>query len=385
MSEKIQNEELDLIEDVAEVDLQDDDLAENVEVENEEITMEESVDSAEEEVVAEAAAPLTKAGMVNAMYQSMSKMKKADLQAAYEKFMGNDEEGDEEDEDEDEDDDMDESVQDDSAAASDETVKSIEKSKPAAAKQPKGKVKESYDFQADLDALVTSDSTLSEGFQQKAATIFEAAVKSKIAEEIDRLEGEYTQSLEEETAEIKSQLVEKVDSYLGYVVEQWMEDNKVAIENGLRTEIAESFMDSLKSVFVEHYIEVPESKVDMVDDLAAQVEQLEEQLTKATEDNIRLHESVHALQRAEIIVEAAKDLVATEAEKLKSLVEKVDFEDAETFTKKVATIKESYFTKSKIVESAEEAEITYGSAEPQSELHGAMAQYASAISRTLKK
>ena len=135
MSEKIQNEELDLIEDVAEVDLQDDDLAENVEVENEEVTMEESVESAEEEVVAEAATPLTKAGMVNAMYQSMSKMKKADLQAAYEKFMGNDEEGDEEDEDED--DDMDESVQDDSAAASDETVKNINKSKPAQAKQTK--------------------------------------------------------------------------------------------------------------------------------------------------------------------------------------------------------------------------------------------------------
>jgi len=383
MSEKIQNEELDLIEDVAEVDLQDDDLAENVEVENEEVTMEESVESAEEEVVAEAAAPLTKAGMVNAMYQSMSKMKKADLQAAYEKFMGNDEEGDEEDEDEE--DDMDESVQDDSAAASDETVKNINKSKPAQAKQPKGQAKESYDFKADLDALVTADSTLSEGFQQKAATIFEAAVKSKIAEEIDRLEEEYTQSLEEETAEIKSQLVEKVDSYLNYVVEQWMTDNQVAIENGLRTEIAESFMDSLKSVFVEHYIEVPESKVDMVDDLAAQVEELEEQLTKATEDNIRLHESVHALQRAEIIVEAAKDLVATEAEKLKSLVEKVDFEDAETFAKKVATIKESYFTKSKIVESAEEAEITYGSSEDQTVLNGVMAQYASAISRTLKK
>jgi len=383
MSEKIQNEELDLIEDVAEVDLQDDDLAENVEVENEEVTMEESVESAEEEVVAEAAAPLTKAGMVNAMYQSMSKMKKADLQAAYEKFMGNDEEGDEEDEDEE--DDMDESVQDDSAAASDETVKDINKSKPAQAKQPKGQAKESYDFKADLDALVTADSTLSEGFQQKAATIFEAAVKSKIAEEIDRLEEEYTQSLEEETAEIKSQLVEKVDSYLNYVVEQWMTDNQVAIENGLRTEIAESFMDSLKSVFVEHYIEVPESKVDMVDDLAAQVEELEEQLTKATEDNIRLHESVHALQRAEIIVEAAKDLVATEAEKLKSLVEKVDFEDAETFAKKVATIKESYFTKSKIVESAEEAEITYGSSEDQTVINGVMAQYASAISRTLKK
>jgi hypothetical protein len=376
MLDKIQNQESDLIENIVEVELQDDDLAENVEVENEEITK-------EDDVVTEAI--LTKSGMVNAMYTSMSKMNKADLSAAYEKFMGKDEEGDDEEDEDEEEDDMDESVTDDGVAAGDETVKAINKSKPAAAKMPKGKVKESYDFQADLDALVTDDSTLAEGFQQKAAIIFEAAVKSKIAEEIDRLEGEYTQSLEEEVVEIKSQLVDKVDSYLGYVVEQWMTDNQVAIENGLRTEIAESFMESLKSVFVEHYIEVPESKTDMVDELSAQVDQLEEQLTKSTEDNIRLNESVHALQRAEIIVEATKDLVATEAEKLKSLVAKVDFDDVASFTEKVTTIKESYFTKSKIVESAEEAEITYGSSDHQNETHGVMAQYASAISRTLKK
>jgi hypothetical protein len=279
--------------------------------------------------------------------------------AAYDKFMEADDEGDMDDEDEDDDDEEEVQV------------------------ETKGKVKESYDFKADLDALVSSDDSLTEGFQEKAATIFEAAVKSKISEEIDRLESEYTQNLEEETATIKSELVEKVDGYLGYVVENWMEENRLAVENGLRTEIAESFMASLKTLFTEHYIDVPDSKIDMVDDLAAQVEELEEQLNSATQDNIRLSESVADHQRAEIIAEASKDLAATEAEKLKSLVEDVDFEDADTFAKKVATLKESYFAK-QVNESVEEAEIAINENGEQVELTPLMNAYTAALSRTLK-
>ena len=373
MSEETKNVELDLIEDVQEVQLQDDELVEDVEVENEEVIEENAeVEADAEEVVAEeateevaeeaieesAAAPKTKAGMINAMYKEMSKMNKADLMAAYDKFMEADDEGDMDDEDEDDDE---EEVQ----------------------VETKGKVKESYDFKADLDALVSSDDSLTEGFQEKAATIFEAAVKSKISEEIDRLEGEYAQNLEEETATIKSELVEKVDGYLGYVVENWMEENRLAVENGLRTEIAESFMASLKTLFTEHYIDVPDSKIDMVDDLAAQVEELEEQLNSATQDNIRLSESVADHQRAEIIAEASKDLAATEAEKLKSLVEDVDFEDADTFAKKVATLKESYFAK-QVNESVEEAEIAINENGEQIELSPLMNAYSAALSRTLK-
>ena len=376
MSEETKVEELDLIEDVTEVELQDVELEEDVEVENEESIAEgkkvakesddeeeakdDESDEDEEEMdesveVAEAVAPKTKAGLINAMYSEMSKMKKEQLKAAYESMMGkDDEDGEDDGEDEEE------------------------------MKETKGKVKESYDFEADLDALVSSDDTLSEGFQEKAATIFEAAVKSKVAGEIDRLEAEYTQSLEEETAGIRDELVEKVDGYLNYVVENWMEENRVAVENGLRTEIAESFMEALKGVFTEHYIDVPESKADMVDDLAEQVQELEEQLTKATEDNIRLNESVSEFRRSEILAEASKDLAVTEAEKLKTLAEDVDFEDADTFAKKVATLKESYFAKKTVTESVEEAEVSMNADGEEIEVSPIMEKYLTALAKSVK-
>jgi len=290
------------------------------------------------------------------MYKEMSKMNKSDLQAAYDKLMAQDDEEEE----------VEESVD----VNEDETV-------------AKGSTAESYDFEADLTALVSGDETLSEGFQEKAATIFEAAVKSKVSAEIDRLEEEYKVSLEEETADIKSTMIDKVDGYLNYVVERWMEENKLAVENGLRNEISESFMEALKGVFVEHYIEVPESKVDLVDDLANQVRELEETLTQETESNIRLNESVQAFQRAEIIAQASKGLAETEVEKLKGLVEEVDFEDAETFLKKVSTIKESYFAKP-IVQNTEEIEPMNEESE-EVELSASMARYSTAIKRTLNK
>jgi len=362
MSEETKIEDLDLVEDVTEVQLHDEALVEDVEVETEEAIVEDAeevvAEDTDEELVAEEAieeaaapeAPKTKAGIINAMYKEMSKMSKGDLMAAFDKMTAKDDE----EEDEEDEEDMEET---------------------------KGKVKESYDFQADLEALVSSDD-LSEEFQGKAATIFEAAVKTKVASEIDRLEAEYTQSLEEETASVKSDLVEKVDGYLNYVVENWMEENRVAIEAGLRTEIAESFMGALKGVFVEHYIDVPESKVDLVDDLADQVVELEEALNKETEANIRLNESIQTFQRSEIIAESTKDLAATEVEKLKELVEDVDFEDIDTFTKKVATLKESYFAKPVVTNQEEQlAEDT----DDQVELSPIMSKYATALSKSLKK
>lgn len=365
MSEETTVEELDLIEDVTEVQLQDDDLVEDVEVETEEAIVEdvEDLDEAKEEdgvadvakaagATTQAAPPKTKAGLIQAMYKEMSAMDKESLQAAYKNMMAEEDEMDDDDEDDEED-----------------------------VKEKKGKVKESYDFNTDLEALVSSDETLAEGFQEKAATIFEAAVKTKVASEIDRLEEEYNTSLEEETTSIKADLVEKVDGYLNYVVEGWMEENRIAVEQGLRTEIAESFMESLKSVFVEHYIDVPESKVDMVDDLAAQVVELEEHLSTSTQDNIRLNESVQAYQRSEIIAEASKDLADTEAAKLNELAEDVDFDSAETFTKKVATLKESYFAKP-VTSNTEEAIL---SDQEEVNLSPAMAQYATALTKTLKK
>ena len=208
-----------------------------------------------------------------------------------------------------------------------------------------------YDFSGDLNALVESEATLSDGFKDKAATIFEAAVKSKLGEEIARIEESYGQELAEEIAGTKSDLVEKIDSYLNYVVENWMSENQVAIQTGLRSEIAENFMNGLKDLFVESYVDVPESKVDLVDDLAEQVEELETALNSQTAKNIEMTEELELFQRYEVIREHAHGLAETEVEKLAALAEDLDFIDEETFSAKVKTIKESYFTKE--VKSAE--------------------------------
>ena len=234
------------------------------------------------------------------------------------------------------------------------------------------------DFSEDLNALVESEATLSEEFKAKTAVIFEAAVKQKLSEEIDRLETEYQQQLDEEIHATKEDLVEKVDGYLNYVVEQWMEDNKLAIQTGLRTEIAEGFMDKLKDLFVESYVEVPESKVDLVDELAEANEELEEQVNVATAKSIELAEELESYKREAVIREAAKDLAETQVEKLRSLAENIDFEDDETFASKVKTIKESYFSK-KTTESVIEESIDDDAADSEVEVSPMMEQYLAAI------
>ena len=236
------------------------------------------------------------------------------------------------------------------------------------------------DYSEDLESLVAEEATLSDGFQAKAGIIFEAALKSKVSAEIDRLESEYVANLEEEVTEIKSELVEKVDSYLNYVVSNWMTDNEVAVTTGLRTEIAEDFMSSLQSVFKEHYIEVPEGKVDMVDELAEQVAELEESLNKSTEENIKLTESVSEMERAEVVRNASSGLALTEAEKLASLVEDIDFDDAESFEMKVNVVKESYF-RSEAQESVDEAQNLVGTDTVNADISDVMARYTQAISK----
>ena len=197
---------------------------------------------------------------------------------------------------------------------------------------------------AELDTLVNNEATLSEEFKEKTAVIFEAAVKSKLSDEIDRLETQYKEELEEEVSSTKSELVEKVDSYLNYVVENWITENEIAIENGLRTEIAEGFMDKLKDLFTESYIQVPESKVDLVDELAEQVEELETKLNETTQKVIDQSGEIEEMTKDRIINESASDLADTQVEKLKSLVNDLDFESEEKFAEKVNTIKEAHFS-----------------------------------------
>lgn len=241
------------------------------------------------------------------------------------------------------------------------------------------------DYEEDLNVLVAEEATLSDGFRGKASTIFEAALKSKVGVEIDRLESEYANNLEEEVSSVKTDLVEKVDAYLNYVVEGWMQENEVAVESGLRTEIAEGFMTSLQSVFKEHYLSVPEGKEDLVDELSEQVAELEEQLNKTTDENVELFTTVQESQRADVVRKYTSDLAATEAEKLSSLVEDVEFGDSESFEMKVKTIKESYFMKES-VESTSEVDEIVGTEQALTEnTSESMARYTSALNSNVFK
>ena len=240
----------------------------------------------------------------------------------------------------------------------------------------------SYDFSDELNTLVESEATLSDEFKAKTAVIFETAIKTKISEEVLRLEDEYQSRLEEELDSTRSDLVEKVDSYLNYVVDQWMEENKLAVETGLRTEIAEGFMNSLKDLFVESYIDVPETKVDLVDELAETVQELEEKLNEQTGAAIEMSQQLEALQRDTIVRESARDMAETEVEKLKSLVESLDFEDEESFTAKVKTVKESYFKKEVSLESEETTD--EWEVDSIMETNSAMSQYLTAIQKSNK-
>lgn len=245
-------------------------------------------------------------------------------------------------------------------------------------------VAETIDTTSELDALVESEATLSEEFKEKTAVIFEAAVKSKLSEEVDRLESQYKEELAEEVSSIKGDLVEKVDSYLNYVVESWMEDNKVAVQNGLRTEIAETFMDKMKDLFTESYIEVPESKVDLVDELAEQVTELEEKLNSTTGNAIKLAEELEVMKRDSIIAEAAKGLADTQVEKLHGLIEGIEFDDEESFSKKVGIVVESHFSAQKETSVVSEDVEVEDDADTTVELSSSMDAYVNAIKKTIK-
>ena len=289
---------------------------------------------------------MTKAGMINAMFHKMKKAKKTNLETMYAQVMKDHVENEEED--------------------------AIVEDTPS--------IDYKADFKDDLKALVAEEATLSDEFKQKAEIIFEAAIQSKLTDEIDRLEEKYNEELEAEIQSTKSDLVEKVDNYLNYVVENWMEENKLAIQNGLRTEIAEDFMNKLKDLFTESYIEVPEGKTDMVEELADTVDDLETKLNKATDDAISMAEELENFRRDAVIREASKDLADTQVEKLTKLVDNIDYEDQETFAQKVATVKESYFKANKVT-GTDEIEEDHSPIESS----GSMDQYLKAIKKTATK
>jgi len=237
------------------------------------------------------------------------------------------------------------------------------------------------DISADVEAL-TKDEDLSEEFKSKAATIFEAAVKSKVNEAKKKMHASYEEKLKEEVETSKSELVEKVDSYLNYVVEEWMAENKLAIERGIKGEIAEDFINGLKKLFEDHYIDVPDEKYNVLEDQASKIEDLEKKLNEQIEKNVELNKHNGELKRQDIIDEASSDLTDTAKEKFSKLVEEVEYSNESDFRTKVETIKTSYFGK-KTESSNDVDNVAVGDGlTEQVDLSNAMAAYTAAISKT---
>lgn len=241
----------------------------------------------------------------------------------------------------------------------------------------------------DLSPIFGDD--LSEDFKAKATSIFEAAVIARVNSEMDKVAASLEEKYAADIAEYKDGIVEKIDSYLNYVVENWMKENELALENGLRTEIAEDFMSGLKVLFKEHYIEVPEEKYDVIGELQAKAEELATKLDEAISTSVELNKEVTSLKRAAIIEELSKDLADTEAAKLGKLLEGVDFENEDLYREKVSVIKENYFPKNVVTEGKVSVQsqqtLTEDSDVPTelSEGTSTVSVYAQALSRSIKR
>lgn len=234
------------------------------------------------------------------------------------------------------------------------------------------------DLSADVAAL-TEGEDLSEEFKEKAATIFEAAVVSRLNEELDRIHGDYAKVLEEEIETVKTSLAEQVDEYLSFAVQKWAKDNTIAIEHGIKTEMAESVLAGLKQVFAENFIEVPDEKVDLVDEMTEQLDTMEKKLNEQIEENVTLTKEVGGYIKNGIVSELSEGLSLAQREKLASLAVAVEFENEETFREKVATLRESYFsTKPEVTTVTEDVEVE------NAQIGGTMDAYVQALSRWAK-
>ena len=203
------------------------------------------------------------------------------------------------------------------------------------------------DFAADLASLFDGNENLTEDFRSKASSLFEAMVVARVSNEVGLIEDRLVTEAAELMEEYKSELVEKVDSYLGYVIENWIQENQLAVENGLRTDIAEDFIEGLKTLFAEHYVEVPEDKYDVLGEMQSQIEDISSKLDEAIAANVELHNANIELNKESVLSVVAEGLAKTDAEKFKSLVADVEFENAEIFEEKLNVIKENYFPKTR--------------------------------------
>jgi len=276
--------------------------------------------------------------------------------------------------------------------ATNEDGHKMKKESEADDKDAKSTSKESTDQKAKdidvkehIDALTSGESDLSEEFKLKAATIFEAAITSKVKEIAEEMEVDYNKKFDEESAKAKSELVEKVDNYLNYVVNEWMKENELAIEKGIKGEIAEDFISGLKKLFEDHYIDVPDEKYDVLEDQASKIESLETKLNEQIAKNVELNGKTNLLEKSDILADVASDLTDVSKEKFDKLTEAVEFSNGEDFRNKVMTIKESYFGTKKEANSDSEidnAVADNNGVDSTQDLSNAMAAYTTAISKT---
>ena len=313
-----------------------------------------------DEVIAEMDHPkkenMTKDKMINAMkdmMMGMHKEKKDVIQATYDKMMAAYGEG-----------------------AHEETEEEKEKKESV-----ENRLK-SIDVSEHVNALMNGEGDLSEEFKRKAATVFEAAVKSKVRSEVERMEDEYKSELEENINATKEELTEKVDSYMNYVVEEWMKENELAIERGLKGEIAEDFISGLKQLFEDHYVDVPDEKYDVLEAQSEKISELEGRINEMMEEQIQTKTQNAILVKEQVMSETTSDLAETEIEKFKSLIEDVDFTTEESYREKLSTLKESYFPKSAPVVTEAIDDVETGIAQD-IDTSDSMAAYMSAIGRTV--
>jgi len=310
----------------------------------------------EEEVPAESKIPSTKNQMLKNIYDQVNGMLKADLAGKYEQIMAS------------------------TSLKQVKEVKEESRTQAAVTAEDIGPI----NVQDDVQALVQGEEGLSEEFKQKATTIFEAAVHAKVVDEVNARMEEQAKEQEAGSQEFQKELTEKVDGYLTYVVEEWMKENELAIERGIRSELVEDSMSGIKTLFTEHYIDIPEEKVDMVDDLFTKVEDLETSLDEEINRGVELQKELAQFKKDDALKQSTKDLADTDSEKIAKLAEGIEFENTEQYIEKLSVLKESYFPKadsvtSEITETDDTIELT----EEQSteKLDESMQHYTSAIKR----
>jgi len=348
-----EDEDLDVVAEDEEIE-EDEDVVTEAEHEDDDEDDEEEKDDDEEdedddedlEAGYEDTLPTTKKAMIELLVKGMNKLTKEQIRTAHKNIL-----------------------------TTVESAKASKKQESARAVKVKESIK--VNVEDDVEALLNGEEDISEEFKKKTTTIFEAAVREKVETEVDRLEKEYEQSVAEEINEVRDDLVEKIDSYLDYVVEEWLKDNEVAIESGIRSEVTEEFISGLKRLFEEHYIDIPEDKVDVLSDLTKENEDLKEQVNNEINRNIELKKEKDSVSASEVFNDVVDGLADTEIEKMKSLGEGIEFEDEDSYREAISTLRENYFPKTRVAEE----EVVEVEESPEDELNGPMATYYKAINR----